>query len=164
MNVFIDIDIFKSDLIDIDIFKTCRYIDNRYGLSIYRTPLDARDIIWNTPCWWAKASLFVLVIPWPVVRGGTSTCARGMYVKWVPQHLLAICWIWESRHFLLYFWASTSKNFTVHAKGDTTWELQSKVQFPTLKTNLSDFSRRLTLSTPQPHTTTQPCSVPFCPS
>ena len=44
MNVFIDIDInidiFKSDLIDIDIFKTCRYIDNRYGLSIYRTPLD----------------------------------------------------------------------------------------------------------------------------
>ena len=45
MNVFIDIDIdiFKSDLIDIDvdidIFKTCRYIDNRYGLSIYRTPL-----------------------------------------------------------------------------------------------------------------------------
>ena len=49
MNVFIDIDIdiniFKSDLIDIDIdididiFKTCRYIDNRYSLSIYRTPL-----------------------------------------------------------------------------------------------------------------------------
>ena len=46
MNVFIDIDIdiFKSDLIDIDIdidiFKTCRYIDNRYDLSIYRTPLE----------------------------------------------------------------------------------------------------------------------------
>ena len=45
MNVFIDIDIdidiLKSDLIgiDIDIFKTYRYIDNRYGLSIYRTPL-----------------------------------------------------------------------------------------------------------------------------
>ena len=39
MNVFIDINIFKSDLIDIDIFKTCRYIDNRYDLSIYRTPL-----------------------------------------------------------------------------------------------------------------------------
>ena len=43
MNVFINIDIFKSDLIDIDIdidiFKKCRYIDNRYGLSIYRTPL-----------------------------------------------------------------------------------------------------------------------------
>ena len=40
-NVLINIDIFKSDLIDIDIdiFKTCRYIDNRYGLSIYRTPL-----------------------------------------------------------------------------------------------------------------------------
>ena len=55
MNVFIDIDIFKSDLIDIDIdididiFKKCRYIDNRYGLSIYRTPLKgdqaARDIV-----------------------------------------------------------------------------------------------------------------------
>ena len=50
MNVFIDIDIdiFKSDLIDIDIdidiFKKCRYIDNRYGLSIYRTPLlPAKD-------------------------------------------------------------------------------------------------------------------------
>ena len=41
MNVFIDIYIFKSDLIDIDIFKTCRYIDNRYGLWIYRTPLAA---------------------------------------------------------------------------------------------------------------------------
>ena len=47
MNVFIDIDIdidiFKSDLIDIDIdidiLKKCRYIDNRYDLSIYRTPL-----------------------------------------------------------------------------------------------------------------------------
>ena len=43
MNVSIDIDIFKSDLIDIDIFKTCRYIDNRYGLSIYRTPLVNRQ-------------------------------------------------------------------------------------------------------------------------
>ena len=50
MNVFIDIDIdidiFKSDLIDIDIdidiLKTCRYIDNRYGLSIYRTPLQRK--------------------------------------------------------------------------------------------------------------------------
>ena len=46
MNVFIDIDIFKIDLIDIEIdiniFKTCRYIDNRYGLSIYRTPLAYR--------------------------------------------------------------------------------------------------------------------------
>ena len=44
MTVFIDIYIFKSDLTDIDInidiFKMCRYIDNRYGLSIYRTPLD----------------------------------------------------------------------------------------------------------------------------
>ena len=48
MNVFIDIDIdidiFKSDLIDIDIFKTCRYIDNRYGLSIYRTPLPEIEL------------------------------------------------------------------------------------------------------------------------
>ena len=34
-----DIDIFKTGHIDIDIFKKCRYIDNRYGLSIYRTPL-----------------------------------------------------------------------------------------------------------------------------
>ena len=38
-NGLIDIDILRSDLIDIDIFKKCRYIDNRYGLSIYRTPL-----------------------------------------------------------------------------------------------------------------------------
>ena len=47
MNVFIDIDIeidiFKSDLIDVDIFKTCRYINNRYGLSIYGTPLRLLD-------------------------------------------------------------------------------------------------------------------------
>ena len=43
MDVLIDIesiiDIFNNDLIDIDIFKKCRYIDNQYGLSIYRTPL-----------------------------------------------------------------------------------------------------------------------------
>ena len=50
MNVFIDIDIdidiFKIDLIDIDIFKTRRYIDNRYGLSIYRTPLVAVEMLY----------------------------------------------------------------------------------------------------------------------
>ena len=34
-------DIFKNGLIDIDIFNKCRYIDNRYGLSIYRTPLTS---------------------------------------------------------------------------------------------------------------------------
>ena len=34
----VDIDIFKNGHIDIDIFKKCWYIDNRYGLSIYRTP------------------------------------------------------------------------------------------------------------------------------
>ena len=37
-NYLIDIDIFKNDLIDIDIdidiFQKCRYIDNRYFLSI----------------------------------------------------------------------------------------------------------------------------------
>ena len=36
-------DIFKNDHIDIDIdidiFQKCRYIDNRYSLSIYRTGL-----------------------------------------------------------------------------------------------------------------------------
>ena len=35
----IDIDIFKNDHIDIDIFQKCRYIDNRYSISIYRTGL-----------------------------------------------------------------------------------------------------------------------------
>ena len=35
----IDIDIFKIVLIDIDIFQECRYIDNRYFISIYRTGL-----------------------------------------------------------------------------------------------------------------------------
>ena len=39
----IDIDIFKNDHIDIDIdidiFQKCRYIDNRYVISIYRTGL-----------------------------------------------------------------------------------------------------------------------------
>ena len=38
-NGLIDIDIFKNSHIDINIFKKCWYIDNRYGLSIYRTPL-----------------------------------------------------------------------------------------------------------------------------
>ena len=39
----INIDIFKNDHIDIDIdidiFQKCRYIDNRYVISIYRTGL-----------------------------------------------------------------------------------------------------------------------------
>ena len=38
-NCLIDIDIFKNDHIDIDIyiFQKCRYIDNQYLLTIYRT-------------------------------------------------------------------------------------------------------------------------------
>ena len=43
VHIDIDIDIFKNDHvdidIDIDIFQKCRYIDNRYSISIYRTPL-----------------------------------------------------------------------------------------------------------------------------
>ena len=35
----IDIDIFKNDQIDIDISQKCRYINNRYSKSIYRTRL-----------------------------------------------------------------------------------------------------------------------------
>ena len=38
-NCLIDVDIFKNYHIDIDIFQKCRYIDNRYLLSIYRTGL-----------------------------------------------------------------------------------------------------------------------------
>ena len=44
----IDIDIFKNDHIDIDIdidiFQKCRYIDNRYVISIYRTGLGVANI------------------------------------------------------------------------------------------------------------------------
>ena len=68
MNVSIDIDIFKSDLIDIDIdidiFKKCRYIDNRYGLSIYRTPLDVALLLGSTVCCIRKVqfeALFLMV-------------------------------------------------------------------------------------------------------
>ena len=47
IDIDIDIDIFKYDHIDIDIdidiFQKCRYIDNRYVISIYRTGL-IRDI------------------------------------------------------------------------------------------------------------------------
>ena len=41
IDIDIDIDIFKYDHtdIDIDIFQKCRYIDNRYVISIYRTGL-----------------------------------------------------------------------------------------------------------------------------
>ena len=41
IDIDIDIDIFKNDPIDIDIdiFQKCRYIDNRYSISIYRTGL-----------------------------------------------------------------------------------------------------------------------------
>ena len=46
-NHHIDIDIFKYDHIDIDIdidvFQKCRYIDNRYVISIYRTGLAVVD-------------------------------------------------------------------------------------------------------------------------
>ena len=45
IDIDIDIDIFKNDHIDIDIdidiFQKCRYIDNRYVISIYRTGLVA---------------------------------------------------------------------------------------------------------------------------
>merc|ERR1712012_1273788 len=56
----IDIDIFKNDHIDIDIdidiFQKCRYIDNRYVISIYRTGLvvakvdvrNAHNEIWRS--------------------------------------------------------------------------------------------------------------------
>ena len=46
----IDIDIFKNDHINIDIFQKCRYIDNRYSISIYRTGLfsgQARIVMKN---------------------------------------------------------------------------------------------------------------------
>ena len=43
IDINIDIDIFNNDHInndiDMDIFQKCRYIDNRYFLSIYRTGL-----------------------------------------------------------------------------------------------------------------------------
>ena len=42
-NLVIDIDIFQNSPIDIDIFQKCRYIDNRYSISIYRTGLAASD-------------------------------------------------------------------------------------------------------------------------
>ena len=45
IDIDINIDIFKNghiDIdIDIDIFQKCRYIDNRYVISIYRTGLAA---------------------------------------------------------------------------------------------------------------------------
>merc|ERR1711873_88287 len=37
IDIDIDIDIFQNHHIDIDIFQKCRYIDNRYVISIYRT-------------------------------------------------------------------------------------------------------------------------------
>ena len=42
-NYFVDIDIFKNGHVDIDIFQKCRYIDNRYSISIYRTGLPLTD-------------------------------------------------------------------------------------------------------------------------
>ena len=48
IDIDIDIDIFKNDHIDIDIdidiFQKCRYIDNRYVISIYRTGLRAARV------------------------------------------------------------------------------------------------------------------------
>ena len=47
VDIDINIDIFQIVLIDIDtdididIFQKCRYIDNRYLISIYRTGLDS---------------------------------------------------------------------------------------------------------------------------
>ena len=48
IDIDIDIDIFKNDHIDIDIdidiFQKCRYIDNRYVISIYRTGLSGTHL------------------------------------------------------------------------------------------------------------------------
>merc|ERR1739836_95799 len=49
IDIDIDIDIFKYDHIDIDIdidiFQKCRYIDNRYVISIYRTGLGGAGVL-----------------------------------------------------------------------------------------------------------------------
>ena len=50
----IDIDIFQNSLIDIDIQK-CRYIDNQYSISIYRTGLRCWDLLVLLPSWWWRA-------------------------------------------------------------------------------------------------------------
>ena len=36
---------FQNDHIDIDIFQKCRYIDNRYSISIYRTGLGGDSLL-----------------------------------------------------------------------------------------------------------------------
>ena len=43
--VDIDIDIFKNGHVDIDIFQKCRFIDNRYSISIYLTGLLPKDCL-----------------------------------------------------------------------------------------------------------------------
>ena len=49
IDIDIDIDIFQNhhiDIdIDIDIFQKCRYIDNRYSISIYRTGLHCPVLV-----------------------------------------------------------------------------------------------------------------------
>ena len=45
----IDIDIFKNNHIDIVIFQKCRYIDNRYLISIYRTGLSSSNLTVQVP-------------------------------------------------------------------------------------------------------------------
>ena len=46
-NIYIDKAILKNidihDHIDINIFQKCRYIDNQYVISIYRTGLDSTE-------------------------------------------------------------------------------------------------------------------------
>ena len=72
MNFFIDINIFKNWLIDLNIFKECQNTNNRYGLSIYRTPqrpalivpinyLSTSVVVWLSPVEWTPPGWSLLL-------------------------------------------------------------------------------------------------------
>ena len=77
----IDIDIFKYDHIDIDIdidiFQKCRYIDNRYVISIYRTGLGTDKL----------GDRFKVTLHWlALLRSEERRVGKECRSRWSPYH------------------------------------------------------------------------------
>ena len=98
IDIDIDIDIFKNDHIDIDIdidiFQKCRYIDNRYVISIYRTGLaSVVDVLLATMadsfchCFHSSVSGTLDV----VVTGRRCGCLREVVTRHGKGHVKMPC-------------------------------------------------------------------------
>ena len=112
-------------LIDIDIFKMCQYIDNRYCFSIYRTPLlepQCRQLLHPLAIDW-------LIDDWAINQtageGGKGVFPHSLQLQ--GRHGMLTMWGWS-----IFFWKHrtlTGKHCRVKYPGlldpndpDKTWE------------------------------------------